>query len=439
MTESPVSIIVPVLDEAAGIKSFLLSLQCLRDCGHEVILVDGGSNDDTLQLAEGLFDQLLHTRAGRAVQMNAGAAAASHAILLFLHADTFLPQQAIAEIADALISARWGRFDIRLTGIHPLLPVIAWSMNLRSRLTGIATGDQAIFVSRPVFEAMGGFPAIPLMEDLALSEHLRLESAPACLKSRVSSSGRRWLNQGVLRTIWTMWCLRLKWFLGRTPEELVKHYYPHYRNETRYVFDQALVQLFARAPLTGQVKTRLAATIGDEAACQVYTSLLFRQLGWLQGSRLCAAELWVAGDSQALPFQASRLVIHNQHEGDLGERMAKALKDGLNRYEKVLVIGCDCPAIDSALIESAISELDSHDVVLAPASDGGYVLVGMKKYLPGLFTNMPWSTSAVMGETIRRLQDSGHTFALLPEQLDIDDEASLKSALANGWCISGVS
>jgi len=161
---------------------------------------------------------VLRSPRGRALQMNAGARAATGDVLVFLHADTRLPLR-----ADELIlnSPLWGRFDVLIEGRHPLLKVVAWAMNLRSRLTGIATGDQAIFVRRDAFP---GFPEIALMEDVALSRLLKRRAAPACLRARVATSGRRWESRGVLRTIFLMWRLRLLYFLGVSPERLARRY-----------------------------------------------------------------------------------------------------------------------------------------------------------------------------------------------------------------------
>ncbi len=221
LTADRLSIVVPALNEAQVIRAALRALAPLRRRGHEVIVVDGGSTDGTPELAQGLCDRVATAAPGRARQMNTGAALASGAALVFLHADTRLPEAADEMIAGALRASLWGRFDVTIEGRHPLLKPVAWAMNLRSRLTGIATGDQAIFVRRAAF---AGFEEIPLMEDVAFSKAMRRRAAPACLHARVCTSGRRWEAHGVLRTILLMWRLRLLYFLGVRPERLARRY-----------------------------------------------------------------------------------------------------------------------------------------------------------------------------------------------------------------------
>lgn len=209
------------MNEAPGIGAALRALAPLRARGHEVIVVDGGSEDGTREIAAPLCDAALLAPRGRALQMNAGARQARGEALVFLHADTRLPAHADEEIFQSLRTHLWGRFDVAIEGRHPLLPLVAWAMNARSRLTGIATGDQAIFVRRKAF---GGFPEIALMEDVAFSKAMRRRGPPACLRARVVTSGRRWESRGVLRTIALMWQLRLLYFFGARPEALARRY-----------------------------------------------------------------------------------------------------------------------------------------------------------------------------------------------------------------------
>ncbi|MGZ5034695.1 MAG: TIGR04283 family arsenosugar biosynthesis glycosyltransferase [Usitatibacter sp.] len=221
----PLSIIVPVLDEASSIEATLAAVQPWRARGIEVVVVDGGSRDATRDLARPLADRVIDAPRGRASQMNAGARAAAGGVLLFVHADTILPGAAADLVQRMDASGReWGRFDVAIAGADPLLRFVARLMNARSRLTGIATGDQAMFVRRAAFEAVGGFPEIPLMEDVALSKKLRRRSAPLCLRERVLTSGRRWERHGALRTILLMWRLRLAYALGADPHRLARRY-----------------------------------------------------------------------------------------------------------------------------------------------------------------------------------------------------------------------
>ncbi|MDP2139352.1 MAG: TIGR04283 family arsenosugar biosynthesis glycosyltransferase [Gammaproteobacteria bacterium] len=217
-----ISIIIPVLNEAAALRAHLPLLQPFRSAGHEVILVDGGSVDGSADLASGLVDVVVTSEPGRARQMNAGAEMANGEILLFLHIDTLLPEDALAQIQSALgkLSAMWGHFDVRLSGDKAVFRLIGFMMNLRSRVSGVATGDQGIFVRTAVFRRVGGFADIPLMEDVALSKTLRRIASPVCLRVRVITSSRRWEKHGVLRTVFLMWWLRLLYFVDVAPQSL---------------------------------------------------------------------------------------------------------------------------------------------------------------------------------------------------------------------------
>lgn len=220
------SIIVPVLNEGSHLARKLSLLQPLRRRGVEVVVVDGGSRDDTLEQARDWADQLISAPRGRASQMNAGARVSRGQILLFLHADTVLPQWAHERVFEALApyAEAWGRFDVHIDSPLRMLEVVSWAMNTRSRWTGIATGDQALFMHRSLFERVGGFPDQPLMEDIAISRHLKRHGAPICLYDCVRTSARRWEQHGVWRTILLMWRLRAAYFLGADPKALAQQY-----------------------------------------------------------------------------------------------------------------------------------------------------------------------------------------------------------------------
>lgn len=218
-------IVVPVLDEAPNLAACLGALQPLRQRGARVVVVDGDSSDDSLAIARDLADIAFVAPQGRARQMNAGAAACTGELLLFLHADTRLPNDADALLRRALQGAHdWGRFDVAIDSPRPLMRVVEALMNLRSRWTGIATGDQAIFVRKRLFDRVGGFPDQPLMEDVALSTRLKRHGPPACLRERVATSARRWERHGPWRTILLMWRLRAAYFFGADPAELAVRY-----------------------------------------------------------------------------------------------------------------------------------------------------------------------------------------------------------------------
>lgn len=224
---SRISIVLPILNEEAHVAGCLGALRPLRDQNCELIVVDGGSRDRSVALAEPLADRVVVGPKGRAAQMNAGARQAGGDILWFLHADSRPPPEAAILIRAALAKPGrcWGRFDVRLSGHQPLLRVVESSMNLRSRLTGIATGDQGIFVSRNLFEQIGGYPPVALMEDIALSRLLKRHGRPVCLHQRLRTSSRRWERDGIPRTILLMWWLRLAYFLGADPGKLARIYY----------------------------------------------------------------------------------------------------------------------------------------------------------------------------------------------------------------------
>ena len=226
MSPPRISIILPVLNEARALQQHLPLLQEARAAGHELIVVDGGSRDAGPTLAAQYADRVLATQPGRALQMNAGAAVATGDVLLFLHIDTRLPPGAIALLQQQFTQSavQWGRFDVQLSGAHPAFRVIETMINLRSRVSGVATGDQALFIRSSLFRDIGGFPAVPLMEDVAITKTLRRIARPLCLRDRVTTSSRRWEAHGIVRTVLLMWWLRLLYVLGVAPARLHSMY-----------------------------------------------------------------------------------------------------------------------------------------------------------------------------------------------------------------------
>lgn len=422
------SIVVPTLDEAQRLTVTLESLAPLRAAGHEVIVVDGGSSDATLAVAATFADRVLSAPRGRAAQMNTGAALATGTVLLFLHADCELPPGGAAAIEGAHRAGyRWGRFDVRLAGRSPWLPIVAALMNLRSSLTGIATGDHGLFVERATFAAAGGYPPIALMEDVALSRTLkRTAGPPKRVHLRIVASGRRWDERGALRTIALMWSLRFAWWRGADARALARRYYgssPAAR---------ATLQVFAKVPLPGLVKTRLAASIGAEPAAVVYRDLLLRTLATGAAARRAgvvdAVELWVAPEADPGPLagwsERLGIALRRQEGADLGARMRHALHTSLAEQRPALLIGTDAPDLDIAALAEAAAALQSHDAVVTPAEDGGYVLIGLTRDVDA-FSGIAWSTPEVMAQTRLRLSSAGLKWKELPPLWDVDTAEDL--------------
>lgn len=219
------SIIVPTLNEEVHIKKTVLHLQYLRKKGHEIILVDGGSKDNTIEIGEELVDKIFISKPGRANQMNLGALNATGDVILFLHADTKLPEDVDSIIVDiANKGLVWGYFRLHLTGDRFIYRVIEYFINFRSKCSGIATGDQGLFITKDLFKLIEGYPDIPLMEDIAICRLLKSYSKPVQLKNYLVSSSRRWEEKGVFKTIVLMWKLRLQYWLGVAPDKLAKMY-----------------------------------------------------------------------------------------------------------------------------------------------------------------------------------------------------------------------
>ena len=232
-----ISIIIPLLNEADNMSQLIAHINALYPPPSQVIVVDGGSSDDSVGIARRLLNdlssvaqpttdwQLIESVVGRARQMNTGASQATGDVLLFLHADTLLPMDAIDNIQQAMTQYDWGRFDVHLDSRDPLLKIVGMMINKRSRLVSIATGDQAIFIKRSLFERMNGYADQPLMEDIELCKRLKSIARPACLNSKVTTSARRWQQHGTWRTIFLMWHLRFDYWRGVSPEVLRQRYY----------------------------------------------------------------------------------------------------------------------------------------------------------------------------------------------------------------------
>ena len=429
-----ISVVIPVLNEEEGIVSCLEGLLPMRSRGHEVIVVDGGSKDATRPLAAPLCDLLLRSRPGRAVQMNLGARFARGEILLFLHADSKLPEQTEQAIAGALSGGKpgWGWFDARLGGRAPIFRLIAALMNLRARLSSVCTGDQALFVASELFRTAGGFPEISLMEDIAVSKKLRKLARPRPQAMRVQNSSRRWESHGPVRTILQMWLLRLLYFFGVSPDRLAAMYYPRQfaGHASRCKYPSARILVFAREPKIGEVKTRLAAHIGEESALRLQLAMLRRVVETVERSALAEFHLWAMSDPGHEAFLAlcNAQDIRRQQGACLGSRMhnAAAVELAEDGVECVVIVGSDCPALTADYLDRGLQALYAGiDVVLGPARDGGYVLIGLRKHSSELFREIAWGGREVLRQTLSRARESGLVHQLLEPSWDVDEPDDL--------------
>jgi rSAM/selenodomain-associated transferase 2/rSAM/selenodomain-associated transferase 1 len=424
-------IVIPVLNEGAALTQRLQALQSLRAEGAQLVVVDGGSTDESWALALPWVDCLLCSPPGRALQMNAGAFAMTGSqadALLFLHADTQLPRNVLSQISQALSQKAWGRFDVTLDSPDKRLRLVEAMMNARSRISGIATGDQAIFVRADAFHAVGGFPEQPLMEDIELSKRLLKISPPACLHERVITSARRWEKAGVWHTVWLMWKLRLAYFLGASPAKLARTY----GYASSLPIATTAIAILAKAPVPGAAKTRLIPALGANGAARAQRQFIGQTLRTAQQARLGPITLWCAPKARHRRFRALQthfnIVCLAQPEGDLGERMKRCAAHHFahNGSTPILIIGTDCPVLSPGRLQEAARSLLQHDACLIPAEDGGYVLLGLAKMIPDVFSSISWSTPEVLHQTQERLRLANASVVLLPTLWDVDEPADWK-------------
>ena len=421
-----VSVIIPALNEAENIQ------RCVHDARRgytvqqvEIVVVDGGSHDCTREIVPA-DATLIQSPRGRALQMNRGAAAAEGDILVFCHADTFLPvgwREAIVEaLADTEISG--GTFQ---TMILPAKGFLRWRNRWRFAANWrVMFGDQVQFMRRETFDAVGGFPEIPLMEDVEMARALhgqgKLVRLPGNL--RVETSSRRFRERGVLRQILLNAGSMFRYlYLGAKPEQIAQRYRSSREQMLRDPGKRRLI-VYARWPHAGRAKTRLAKGIGAKEAVGVYARLLFGYLCELAQADLSAEiELSVANEEDKPFFEQAfpELAVCAQQGADLGARMRHSLEQAFaDDCTQVVLTGSDVPALSSKIVAQAFEALETSDAVIGPASDGGYYLIGMRAPGYDLFTDMPWSTADVSALTRQRAQQLGITMAEVPTLQDID-------------------
>lgn len=417
-------IVVPTLNEAAHLPRLLEDLERL-DVDHRIVVADGGSEDGTRSLARSRGLRVVRAPRGRASQLNAGARVLDTRWLLFLHADVRIPPETRSAIVEWLSTAEGAdvaHFAFRLAGDDWFWRFIELGQALRERISGLAYGDQGLLVSRSTFRLVGGYPDQPLMEDVEILRRLRQRARIESLDAPLIASPRRYRREGR----WSAWlrntALILLYTTGVPAERLVRWYRPEPASSPGSRSGRTLL-VFAKSPEPGRVKTRLARVMGPARAAELYRRMGRRVVDQLRGGDyrivVCfdppdaerAVRRWLGADS---------LSFRPQSPGDLGERMVRAFEGAFRRAEEVCVVGTDAPSVDRTVISRAFRELERVDVVLGPARDGGYYLMALKRPIPALFRDVPWSTDAVLEVTLERARELGLAVAQLEERSDVD-------------------
>jgi rSAM/selenodomain-associated transferase 2/rSAM/selenodomain-associated transferase 1 len=419
------SVIVPALNEAPRISECIREIRKL-DPGVEIIVADGCSTDDTFRIASGQGAVVCSSGRGRGPQCNAGAALACGEILVFLHADTRLPENAFP-LLDSVFrdeKVQLGVFKLSFDVHHWLLNL--YPLLLRLNLPHLRFGDQCIVVCRSFFQFLGGFPDCALFEDSGLarkaSRHTRIRIFPAT----VVTSARRFIRNGVVRQLLRNTSYLFRYLLGADPDELAAKYSGASQRDST-----ALISL-AREPEPGKVKTRLSADIGADNAAGVYricANTAFRAMRKVRGDlrRYIFFAPGRKGNTRRIRIKGGPDFYYAEQNGkDLGERLAHAFRTAFrNGADRAVAIGTDVPDIDAETIAQAIDSLKRYDTVIGPSPDGGYYLVGMNRLHEDMFRHISWSSEFVLAQTRRTIDRLGLSCHLLPELADIDTKEAL--------------
>ena len=445
-----VGIVIPALDEEAALPALLDDLSKLA-LPKQVVVVDGGSSDGTVAAARAGGALVLRSRLGRARQMNAGAAFLRSPWLFFLHADSRLGDAALRAAESHLRDHRAGPepaaacFGLAFDHAHFFYRLIECGQRLREERLELTYGDQGLLVRRDLFFRVGCYPDEPIMEDVILARRLREAGKLVRLEAEITSSERRYEEEGKVRG-WVRNAWLISQFMGGAePSQLAKAYPPRRRlhrvpprgARRSGPRPAATLLVFAKAPRPGSVKTRLARTLGPEAAAAAY-----RRMGRLIVDQLAAApvETVVCFDPPDAEDEVRRWLDPDQRNpgvrylaqggGDLGERMSRMFDRAFERGGPAVVVGTDAPAVDAATVARAVEALDSADVVLGPSRDGGYYLMALRERRPELFRSIPWSTSAVLGKSADRARRMGLRTTYLEVECDIDTAEDLTPEVA---------
>lgn len=423
------SVVIPALDEETTLPHLLQDLSHL-DRPIEIVVVDGGSGDRTVEVAVAGGARVVRAPRGRGRQLSAGAEAAAGRWLVFLHADCRLDaacREALERFVDADDAARFAHFGFALDVAPPLRRFIEFGQRLRERWFGMPYGDQGLIVSRGLYDASGGYPDWPIMEDVGLVDRLSAFGTRVALAPRMLTSGRRYASEGGVRAWLRNLGLVVLFRVGVGPDHLARWYRPnrHPRSRAAGAAEPRSVLVFAKPPVPGKAKTRLAADVGDDEAVRIYRALGRAVVDAVRGGPWKVVA-WVdpctddALERVRAWFEPEGLIFRLQEGGTLGERMANALADALIDRGMACVVGTDIPGIDRATIAEVFRRLGTADVVIGPATDGGYYLIGMRRVEPALFQGIEWSTSSVLASTLASADALGLSVSLLEPLSDVD-------------------
>lgn len=434
--EPVLGVVIPTLDEEASLPGLLDDLE-RTGIAMRVVVVDGGSTDRTREIARDRgAEVLVETPPGRARQLGVGVARLETPWLLLIHADCRLgppAREALRAWLEAPGPEGAAHFRFRLDATGAWWTAIELGQRIRESVTGLTYGDQGLIVSRERLDGVGGVPEVPLMEDVELVRRLRRTGGVRRLPAPVVTSARRYRDEGPFRAWLRNASLISLHLLGASPERLARRYLPRRGNGARA---DRLLLIFAKRPDPGRVKTRLAGELGAEGAAELYRRLgrlvLDRVRGGPYRTIVCFDPPGARDEVAAWLGEEGGVAYRPQPAGDLGERMAGAFDEAFAEARRVVIVGTDAPDLDARLVEEAFEALErpgGPELVLGPARDGGYYLIGLRRPTPALFRNVPWSTPEVTDVTLDRARAEGLAWDLLRPLVDVDRPEDVPAGL----------
>jgi rSAM/selenodomain-associated transferase 2/rSAM/selenodomain-associated transferase 1 len=426
-----ISVIIPVFKEEERINTTIGSLVNMKgNHSVEIIVVDGDPRGSTIQCINEPTVIPMTTEKGRAMQMNKGAAKAVGDILLFLHADTILPERGFDKIIAVMETGKYaaGAFNYDIDSRDLFLRFIYYTSYLRSKISRIAYGDQGIFIRKDYFEKIGGYPEIPIMEEVELMKKIKKNKDKIyILKDGVKTSARRYEEEGIIHGWLRNHRMRILYFFGVSPGRLIKHY-PDTRGKKQ---NKCGLILFLKYPQKGTIKTRLAKRIGDTLTLRLYECFIRDMLDKLT-SLPCGLHIFVAPPDKVTAmcqWLGRDLPVHGQEGHDLGERMKQTFDNMFQMgYESCVLMGSDFPDLPNSVLTDAFQGLKTAEAVIAPAADGGYYLIGFQRlhFCESVFQNVSWSTDKVFQQTMDIFKQKKVRVKTLRKWWDVDDLSELK-------------